>query len=220
MFKKPLVFWVRILFFTSILFITASIAAFNAEYIETAGFLIGLSVISVTLFFRFLGKYLLTLPIGKKIAGIVSKLLSGALRGIKMFFTDVVGGVARKIGHVLDRILPKNIFKLTVFKDERISLRGGKQKMRNNSPYRRMKWKDLKTDTDKVRFAYYFFMRKKMKKGYVYRPSQTPSEVCGEIWRNEGAFNAVELFDMYNVYRYDDTVNTNGAADRLLPYTK
>ena len=202
------------LLFITLSFIVLGIFLININLVRLAGIFLGLALISGVIFLRFWWVYLTKKEGFKKGVGFFKKRFWELLRGFSKYLVNITDGIGRKIGSFASKILPKNVLKLTIFKDEKISLLRSSSK-RRSSPYKRMKWKDLTSDTDRVRFVYYFFMRKKIKKGFQYIPSQTPKEICYKMWQKDGAFAEVELFDMYNTYRYNEAANATNKTEKL-----
>ena len=206
---KPSLFWVRELFLATLAFFLLGFLFFNTGPVLLAGIFLGLALFSAIVFIWSFFKFITSKEASQKLFSFMKRMFSGITHGIKR----VTNKVGRRLGLIADKILPKSILRLTHYKDEKTSLFRS-QKSQRKSPYRRMKWKDLPNDTERVRFAYYFFMRKKIKKGFPYKPEQTPTEICQDIWQKEGSFNEVELFDMYNTYRYNK-IDTNSHAEKL-----
>jgi hypothetical protein len=175
----------------------------DLNLIAAAGISLGMAIIFSVLFLWFGYKYVVTKRFFGRIGNVFRRL-----------FVKIVGGVRNTVSPIINRLFSKGIFRLSVFKDEKVSLRKRRAR-RDVSPYKSMKWKDLTNDTDKVRFVYFHFMRRKIKKGFKHVPADTPAEVCYAMWRKQGAFPEVGLFDFYNDYRYDETKVTNGEADGL-----
>jgi len=183
--EKSLGKFVTLLFFITMALFIVGVFFLIIDFARIAAVFFGVGFIVFVVFLRFFWKFLLS-----------KKYFRAGLGFIK--------NILRYIPKFASKIMPQNILRLTVFRDEKISLFRTSNKKRT-SPYRRMKWKELKNDTERVRFVYYFFMRKKIKKGYQYQPSHTPSEILFNIRQNNDIFNETKLFEMYNAYRYNDT---------------
>jgi len=86
--------------------------------------------------------------------------------------------------------------RITLFQDERTRMRS---KKRNR--FRKMKWKNLKSHSERIRFIYISFLQRKINKGAVVLTSDTPNEVAEKLNAEEN----IALFKLYNIARYGNT---------------
>jgi hypothetical protein len=125
--------------------------------------------------------------------------LKKALRKIGGAFLNFFSFVGAKLAKLKDRFsLPslRKSSRLTHYHDEKIRIFGGKERDR----LRKLKWRQLRTNRERVRFFYIEFLRKKMKKGAVIPPSATPNELAARLQENH------DLFALYNEARYDNDI--------------
>ncbi len=83
-----------------------------------------------------------------------------------------------------------------------------------------LKWKDLESNADKIRFIYIKFINKLMKKGYKFSTILTPLETL-EKWKLEGKDSAY-MFPLYTDARYSGgrRVITDEEVERSSKYLK
>jgi len=189
----------RIIGCLALALIGAGVLTFNFDALYLAGVFFGLGIVFGVVFVKLYWDWFRK---SGKARGFFGKLLGLLFRGLGKA-VSVFKPIGRRLGSIARKILPKNPLRLKFFKDEKESL-FGKRTGRRISPYKRMKWKNIDNDTDRVRYVYYTFMAKRIRRGFRYKPSHTPKEVCVLMCEasKQDAFNEVELFDMYNVYRY------------------
>ena len=190
--------------FATLVLITLGLVLLHLEMLGPAGVFFGVGIVTGIVFLRFFWEYLST-----------KKFMQGFFRSVSKLFSIV----ARRLSVLAKKASIQNPLRLTIFKDEKTALRRSAEKKRT-SPYKRMKWKHLTNDTDRVRFVYYFFMRKKIRKGFRYNPSQTPSEVCHEMRQKNATLAESELFDIYNAHRYDRMKGISSKTDNLQSFIK
>jgi hypothetical protein len=65
-----------------------------------------------------------------------------------------------------------------------------------------------------VRYVYFFFMRKRIKKGFPFHRSHTPSEIRAEM-ESDKKFTGGALFTAYNARRYIENTENTGGLDEL-----
>jgi hypothetical protein len=126
--------------------------------------------------------------------------LKKALRKIGGTFLNFLEFVGKKLAKLTSRFsLPslRKANRLTHYHDEKIRIFGGKERDR----LRKLKWRQLKTNRERVRYFYIEFLRKKMKKGVAIPPSATPNELAARLQENH------DLFTLYNEARYDNDTN-------------
>jgi hypothetical protein len=80
----------------------------------------------------------------------------------------------------------------------------------DNALIKEVKWSNLNTSKEKVRYLYRFWIYKKVKDGYEFKNNQTPKEIYEEIYR-EKKFNKNEkdLVNVYNGVRYGEVDISN-----------
>ena len=191
--------WVLFLLLLTLAFIALGALFIRVGLLQLAGFFWGCAILSGALFCWCLWKYIEVNKITRSAFVFVGRIIGG----IAKFIANIAKGLGLKLGFIVSKMKPPSALHITLFKDEKSSLHHSSSEKKRVSPYKRMKWKHLTTDADRVRYVYYFFMRKKIRKGYPYVPAETPTEIRHNLQPETAAFPESELFDMYNVHRYN-----------------
>lgn len=67
--------------------------------------------------------------------------------------------------------------------------------------FHRLKWKDMHTDSEKVRYIYIMYIRRAIRMGFRFRQTQTPKEINSLLSHIDDLSNE-QLFSLYNLARY------------------
>lgn len=96
------------------------------------------------------------------------------------------------------------------YSDERTFVFGGKNSV--GSKLRKMKWRSLNNNRERIRYIYITFLKKQIKAGANVRLSDTPNELYTKLHeKNSGLDNT--LFSLYNVARYNNNESSITAED-------
>ncbi|MCL2386425.1 MAG: hypothetical protein FWC89_02640 [Defluviitaleaceae bacterium] len=166
-------------------------------------------------FMKILAKYEWENPVTAKIRKFLGALV-GKLFG---FLGNQFARLARKIKELASKLprvpLPalRKSNRLTLFHDEKIRVFTHKKR----DPFRKMKWKNLQSHRERVRFIYVSFLQQKIKKGAIVKPSDTPNELSVTLNANEDP--TTQLFSLYNIARYshDKTAIAEEEVEYILP---
>lgn len=84
-------------------------------------------------------------------------------------------------------------------------------------PFRRLKWRNMNTERDKIRYIYIEYIAKAIRTGFRFHPSQTPNEINAALSRLD-TLPDTRLFELYNRARYaeNDGITPEDVRD-LLP---
>jgi len=144
--------------------------------------------VQARIFFRILSEYGVKNPVKTRLAKIFRRLSDG-LRAILEFLGNKLAAIAAKLPRFnMPQIRKRSRIKF--FQDEKTRIE------KNRVPFRKMKWKNLQNNRQRVRFIYISFLQRKIKKGTIILPSETPNELAERLHGGE------ELFPLYNVARY------------------
>ena len=86
------------------------------------------------------------------------------------------------------------------YKDEKKLIFGLREEMQRDMVLRKMKWKDLVTNNEKIRYIYISLMNKLINKGYEIRTCDTPREIERRLSEH---VSFGDLIPVYNEARYD-----------------
>ena len=107
------------------------------------------------------------------------------------------------------------------YKDERISVYHAYKRL--DSGLRKLKWRQLTTNRDRIRFIYIAFLRRKIKAGANVSPAFTPYEQHAMLHQQDKALKD-ELFTTYNTARYqapdDEAASDNGITDDAVQHLR
>lgn len=200
----------------------AAVAA-NAAFFATGGrnlFLFVLSLLGAAWFLINLRLYLKKRlpPILQKI--VKSKYMQKSFAFLKQLFERALSLLAKsKLAAKLTSAFSgkTKINRLSFFSDEKFILLPTKKNLAD--PFKKMKWKNLKTNRERIRYIYIAFMKKKIKQGFSMDPTYTPNEVYYRLRENDASLKD-ELFSLYNVARYKDDENsvTKNDVESVLEY--
>jgi len=87
---------------------------------------------------------------------------------------------------------------------------------------KRMKWKALHTNRERVRYIYIAFLRRKAKDGLAIWQSDTANEVRLRLAEKEGRDGTGPLIPLYNFARYSDEIDdaiTTPEVEAVIPYS-
>ena len=180
-----------------VVFIVFTIMSLGFYYValfyEDASVVLILRVIA-TLFLVFAVKrFLLILSYNKKMA----EKLERFFKGLGEFWESL----QEKFRKMFPDKKGSELFRIKGYKDEVF-------KYYNDAgaaiKHKRLKWKELKTNSEKVRYLYADFLKKRIKKGFAFRYSDTPVQVQSKLPEE---FNTNPVFDYYHEARY------SGGAD-------
>jgi len=160
------------------------------------------------IFMKILNRYAWANPVTKRI----SRIISGLFGLLFTFLGAIFAPVARRLQRIqLPRWRETN--RLTLFQDEKIRLLADKRR----NPFRVMKWKSLLNHRERIRFIYISYLQRKIKKGAIVLPSDTPNEL--NIKLSAGDDLSARLFSLYNVARYagDDAIVEKEEVETVLP---
>jgi len=144
--------------------------------------------IQARVFFRILSLYGVKNPVTARISKILRRFADGLL-AVFEFLGKKLAAIAAKLPRFsVPQIRRRS--RIRFFQDEKTRLE------KNRTPLRKMKWKNLQTNRQRVRFIYIAFLQRKIKKGTTVLPSETPNELAMRLQGGE------ELFPLYNVARY------------------
>jgi len=186
-----------------LLFISTS-AMFGATYMffSTGGTSLTLfiaKIISIAVFFfalrhfiRILDKYGI-----KPLAKIKQpKVVRALFRLLFTVFIAIGGAITKKIDSILEKLTTRGLSpRLRRYHDERMTIAANKTRL--TSRLRKLKWRSLTTNRDRIRFLYIAFLKKQIKKGAPVQMSDTPNELCAKLQAHTDT-----LFELYNRARY------------------
>ena len=217
----------------------AAAAGFTAAFFATGGrsHLFFIPQVGFTLLFLVLLRILL----GRLVKGGLfvpfrrtRRLLGGIGSLLFRFASGITNAVKAKVSGIFARFIPQGrsakALVLRHFKDERSSAYIERRSSRPR--FRKLKWKNLTTNQERIRFIYIAFLERQIKKGAAYSTTDTPNELYIKLrMKNSGLSD--RLFGLYNRARYqvtrtaegygnDDTADTGISAQDVqdvLPYS-
>jgi len=104
-----------------------------------------------------------------------------------VFFTSIL---PTKWGPILKR-----------YSDERTHIINERSRISNR--LRKLKWRSLSTNRERVRYYYIAFLKKQIRAGATIYTSDTPNEIYNKL-RKENSNLDNTLFSLYNLARYKD----------------
>jgi hypothetical protein len=198
----------------------------NFAFFATGGnnlFLFFLSIVTTVLFILFLRKFYFILQkyisISEKIkktkiwrafAKLFGKIYSLIENVMTLFMT--LGERARRI---LARIIPHRRGPLLRrYNDERSFVLGERGHYGNR--LRKMKWRGLHTNSERIRYIYIKFLKRLIKSGFSVSPVDTPNELYEKLLKLNNDMDN-KLFSLYNLARYnhDETGITKDDIENL-----
>jgi len=158
-----------------------------------------------------------------------SKILAVPFKWLFAFFMDMFFALLRKLGNSevlamarrkwLDMLLlfqrKKGLQVLRKFRDESEIVFGDKKRL--GSRLRKMHWRLLKTNRERVRFIYIAFLKKQIKAGVPLTMADTPNEL---VEKTKKPREHQELVSLYNFARYKDEAGSvsQGDVKRVMGY--
>lgn len=116
-------------------------------------------------------------------------------------FAKMSNAIRSKTYGIFAKIFPHKGPLLRRYNDERAFVFG--EKSRIGSRLRKMKWRNLGSNRERIRYIYIAFLKKQIKAGADVNPSDTPNELYVKLHeKNSGLENT--LFSLYNVARYSE----------------
>ncbi|MCL2199379.1 MAG: hypothetical protein FWB80_10685 [Defluviitaleaceae bacterium] len=133
---------------------------------------------------------------------------------IKKFFLEIFEFIGKKLTHLTSKLPTGKAHRPRLFSDEKIRIFSEKKR----NPFRKMKWKNLQTHRERVRFIYVSYLQSKIKKGAIVTPSNTPNELSQKLNPGNKSPDA-QLFPLYNKARYanETTPITEEEITEILP---
>ena len=114
-------------------------------------------------------------------------------------FAKMGNAIKNKTYGILAKIFPHRGLRLRRYNDERTFVFG--EKSRIGSRLRKMKWRNLSSNRERIRYIYIAFLKKQIKAGADINPADTPNELYAKLHeKNSGLENT--LLSLYNVARY------------------
>jgi len=131
--------------------------------------------------------------------------LFGALFSMLAKITNTISERAKNI---FDKLIPHGKGPLLRrYNDEMAYIKNEKSRLRNK--LRKMKWRNLETNRDRIRFIYIAFLKKQIKAGAPISLADTPNELYLKLQEKNSTDHS--LFSLYNTARYnneDDSITT------------
>jgi len=159
-------------------------------------------IISAISFLYWLRK--LATALVKRIA-IGKRIKNSRLAKLLMRLVDAVvkmsGKATGKVGGFFSRLIPTGNPILKLYSDERslISFRSDNL----GSKLRKMRWRSLEDNRQRVRFCYIAYIRKQLKLGARISTADTPNELYNKLSTTDSNPDK-NLFDLYNLARYNE----------------
>ena len=151
-------------------------------------------------FIRILSKYGLT-PAAK-----VKK--SRAWQALGRIFDVLFDAIAKagkaiknKTGSIFGKLIPNRGSILRRYNDERTFVFGSRNPIGNK--LRKLKWRNLDSNRERVRYIYISFLKKQIKSGADVSPADTPNELYVKLQEKISDLDGA-LFSLYNLARYKD----------------
>jgi len=194
-----------LLFLFSFLLALATIIMFNGTggrslYWFTAMIL---SVINFIVFFRKLIKMLM-----KYEFAMLTKAKKSVQSLLERFYdlcAKIGNALKEKYAGIIAKILPRRWGTiLRRYSDKRTFVVSGKRD--NGNRLRKMKWRNLISNRERVRYIYITFLRKQIKAGVEISPADTPNELYAKLKEGHEKNSDLDdtLFSLYNIARYND----------------
>lgn len=166
-------------------------------------------------FMKILGEYEWENPVTVRIKKNLRKIFDT----IFTFLGEILAPIIRKLKELADKLprfqLPRRrkTNRLTLFQDERTRMSFDKK----HNLFHKIKWKNLQSHRERIRFIYISFLQQKIKKGAVVLPSDTPNELAVKLKTDDDL--TVKLCSLYNVARYADadTFIEKEDVEKVLP---
>jgi len=145
-----------------------------------------------------------------------SNKIKKAMLRVANLFSALFGAFAKITNTINERA--KNIFGKLIsrgngpllrrYNDEMTYIKNEKNRLGNR--LRKMKWRNLETNRDRIRFIYIAFLKKQIKAGAPISLADTPNELYVKLQEKNNELEDA-LFSLYNVARYnneDDSITT------------
>lgn len=151
--------------------------------------------------FRFIGELLIVI-VGIRIAVWAYRSVKSKKVGQRLleWLKTAIQKAAKKINRSVYRFTNRHGSRLHRYQD-RVEFLSASDKGHRFRHFRRLKWRDMNTESEKVRYIYIEYIRKAIRTGFRFRSSQTPNEISVLFSCLEHLSNT-QLFDLYNRARY------------------
>lgn len=151
--------------------------------------------------FRFVSE-LLTIIVCVRLAVWAYRSIRSKKVGKRLFgwLKAAIKKAAKKINRSVYRFTNRHGSRLHRYQDH-VEFLGASDKNHRFQPFRRLKWRDMNTESERVRYIYIEYIKKAIKTGFRFRSSQTPNEIGALFSRLDNLSNS-QLFDLYNRARY------------------
>ena len=115
------------------------------------------------------------------------------------------------------RITPKRqkTKRILFYKDEKQHIKY--EKRFSQGFLRKMKWRQLQSNSERIRFIYISFLKKKIKEGTELNPSETPNEFYNRLLKKNPAQKG-DIFVLYNKARYKAAGIDEKDVDSVMHY--
>ncbi|MCL2286257.1 MAG: hypothetical protein FWC32_07815 [Firmicutes bacterium] len=208
--KRPI-----LLFFVSFAAVIAAVAAF----FTTGGdnlFLFIMKILAIInfiywlrVFVKILTKYGFT-PAAKVKKSKVWRVLSRIFDVLFDAIAKAGKAVKNKTGSIFGKLIPNRGSVLRRYNDERSFVFGGRNRI--GSKLRKMRWRNLSSNRERVRYIYISFLKKQIKSGADVSLADTPNELYEKL-QEKGSDIDSRLFSLYNLARYKDDESSIIAED-------
>ncbi|MCL2664279.1 MAG: hypothetical protein FWE82_01575 [Defluviitaleaceae bacterium] len=132
---------------------------------------------------------------------------------IKRFIKTKREQIVEKFDETLFR--KRGIIRIKAYRDVRTVFKHGQ--LENFTRFKKMKWKNLQSNRERVRFIYISFLKQKMRQGLEISPADTPNELHGKLLQKNDAAGE-KIFPLYNIARYkdDETAIPNSELESVM----
>ena len=144
-----------------------------------------------------------------------NKIRKAMLRVANLFsalfgaFAKITNTINERAKNIFGKLIPRgNGPLLRRYNDEMTYIKNEKNRLGNR--LRKMKWRNLETNQDRIRFIYIAFLKKQIKAGAPISLADTPNELYVKLQEKNNELEDA-LFSLYNVARYnneDDSITT------------
>ena len=175
----------------------------NYIFFATGGRNLGLFVLQIVTIINLVYQLAkLAKKLAKPIAAKIRKSRLGRL--VLLLFETIakIGANATgKVKNAFAKFLPNPGPLLKRYSDERSII--STEKTNLNKKLRKMRWRSLTDNRQRVRFHYIAYIRKELKQGAPISPSDTPTELHEKLTKIDKKPNS-DLFNLYNLARYNE----------------
>ncbi|MCL2373049.1 MAG: hypothetical protein FWC78_06570 [Defluviitaleaceae bacterium] len=162
-------------------------------------------------YIKILSRYAWEMPVAKRVKSTLFRLVGLAFGFIAELFSRLAARVSSLTGRLPRLPGKRRGNRLAHYQDEKIRITFE----RGRNPFRKMKWKNMQTNRDRVRFIYASYLQQKIKKGASITPTETPNELSVKLTTPEDA--AAALFPLYNKARYSTAEVGKDEIHQILP---